>query len=366
MVLFPSLFCRCRSASKEEKGDDIDLTTPRLLLRSSTESTYSSYSSCISTISNSNSNSEYGGAAKAVPRSSFDETMYKSEVIVIFEKMNDKEQEIAARSSYQYLYKLKCEEDVVDRQDELSLLRKKSICDMIERYLVANGGIVDETLLHLRSTLEFREKKKFDTLRLCFNNTVLDPLFYDEETKFLQSILQEELGSEYAQVKNVDGDVVVNINARNKTNFEKTQNYFLMLYYALERAFAVLEKTEQMKELNNQQNTTTNITYKHKHKIKAAIHLRGCSLKNVPHVNIVKEFLHVLKTHFPERVEQIIVFDAPYLISMLWKGLKPLIDPNTANKVKFVDSSSAPEFCGKENQKIISPFSLIPFEYAYA
>jgi len=47
------------------------------------------------------------------------------------------------------------------------------------------------------------------------------------------------------------------------------------------------------------------------------------------------QVLHILQTHYPERLGAALILNVPFLIHAFYKMISPLIDPVTRNKMKF-------------------------------
>mmetsp|Transcript_15404 Transcript_15404/g.26454 ORF Transcript_15404/g.26454 Transcript_15404/m.26454 type:complete len:300 (+) Transcript_15404:51-950(+) len=62
---------------------------------------------------------------------------------------------------------------------------------------------------------------------------------------------------------------------------------------------------------------------------------KGYSRKNAPDLSQSKETLHILSTHYPERLFRAISVDPPLMFWAFFKIIKPFIDPVTAQKVMF-------------------------------
>ncbi|KAG9290508.1 hypothetical protein G9A89_002483 [Geosiphon pyriformis] len=61
------------------------------------------------------------------------------------------------------------------------------------------------------------------------------------------------------------------------------------------------------------------------------------SLKSSPGIGIAKEFVHILGSHYPERLGLACVIDAPWYFSTFYKLISPFIDNVTKEKFKFTN-----------------------------
>jgi len=55
---------------------------------------------------------------------------------------------------------------------------------------------------------------------------------------------------------------------------------------------------------------------------------------------LAKIFLHLAADHYPERLGNFFLVDAPKIFSGLWNVISPFIDPKTKQKIEFVSSKS--------------------------
>lgn len=65
----------------------------------------------------------------------------------------------------------------------------------------------------------------------------------------------------------------------------------------------------------------------------------GYSSKNSPPWSVTIETLRIFENHFPERAKRLIILDAPFAFSMLWKMVKPIMHPVTREKFVFISRS---------------------------
>lgn len=71
--------------------------------------------------------------------------------------------------------------------------------------------------------------------------------------------------------------------------------------------------------------------------------MNGYSSKNSPPLNVSMETMRIFQNHFPERAKKIVIVDAPMVFTVLWKAIKPFIDPVTRPKFAFVSRSDGEE-----------------------
>ncbi|KAK3814073.1 MAG: CRAL-TRIO domain-containing protein [Benniella sp.] len=67
------------------------------------------------------------------------------------------------------------------------------------------------------------------------------------------------------------------------------------------------------------------------------IDFAGASMTKTPGVSIAREILHVLGSHYPERLGKGYIIHAPWFFFPTYKLISPFIDPVTKAKINFVD-----------------------------
>lgn len=60
------------------------------------------------------------------------------------------------------------------------------------------------------------------------------------------------------------------------------------------------------------------------------------SMATLPGVSMMKEITNILQGHYPERLDCMVLVQAPALFHTMFKIVKPLIDPKTRDKIHFV------------------------------
>ncbi|CAL8072768.1 unnamed protein product [Orchesella dallaii] len=85
--------------------------------------------------------------------------------------------------------------------------------------------------------------------------------------------------------------------------------------------------------------------------------LKGLGMRHVTHVEGIKATLIMVRyfeANFPEYLRAVFVLNAPYVFSIAWRLVKPLITGNTHEKIKFVYSNNYE----KEILKYVDPDQL--------
>ncbi|XP_044511080.1 phosphatidylinositol transfer protein 3 [Mangifera indica] len=66
------------------------------------------------------------------------------------------------------------------------------------------------------------------------------------------------------------------------------------------------------------------------------IDFTGWSLSNSVPVKTARETIHILQSHYPERLALAFLYNPPRIFEAFWKVVKYFLDPKTFQKVKFV------------------------------
>jgi len=73
----------------------------------------------------------------------------------------------------------------------------------------------------------------------------------------------------------------------------------------------------------------------------------GFSMQSVS-LSMARAVIAVVGEHYPERLSLFLMVNAPFIFLPLWRTVKPIIDPNTANKACFLRSVDATRACLRE------------------
>lgn len=63
---------------------------------------------------------------------------------------------------------------------------------------------------------------------------------------------------------------------------------------------------------------------------------KGYSLRTAPPLSQCREILTILMDHYPERLGNALILNAPVLFSLTWNALRPFLPPETKKKVLFL------------------------------
>ncbi|KAI9136056.1 CRAL-TRIO domain-containing protein, partial [Paraphysoderma sedebokerense] len=81
---------------------------------------------------------------------------------------------------------------------------------------------------------------------------------------------------------------------------------------------------------------TIKIMPSHIEKLILVIDKKGSSLRSTPSLSMVKEVLHILMNHYPERLHKAFLVDVPWLFWATYKIISPFIHPVTKRKIFLV------------------------------
>ena len=82
-------------------------------------------------------------------------------------------------------------------------------------------------------------------------------------------------------------------------------------------------------------------------KILSVFDLTAFGLRNMD-LESVSVFLGTLQVYYPEILGQLLVVNAPFVFWACWAVIRPLIDPNTAEKIKFVSIDEVENYIARE------------------
>jgi len=96
------------------------------------------------------------------------------------------------------------------------------------------------------------------------------------------------------------------------------------------------------------------------------ISFQDCGLSNMPNLSVSREVIGMLQDHYPERLGQAFIIDAPWVMSAFFNAVSAFVDPVTREKFQFVTEEGEaraarmsqyfdlaclePEFCGQATE----------------
>eukprot|EP00188_Purpureofilum_apyrenoidigerum_P000497 Plantae.Rhodophyta-Purpureofilum_apyrenoidigerum.ctg12151.p1 GENE.Plantae.Rhodophyta-Purpureofilum_apyrenoidigerum.ctg12151~~Plantae.Rhodophyta-Purpureofilum_apyrenoidigerum.ctg12151.p1 ORF type:complete len:296 (-),score=69.50 Plantae.Rhodophyta-Purpureofilum_apyrenoidigerum.ctg12151:266-1153(-) len=190
----------------------------------------------------------------------------------------------------------------VDAVSGLSEVEKNWLDDAcLARYIRARKMDVDKAFAMIQDTLKWR--KEFDVVGLL-----------QSDLNLVKS--ESTTGKMYAGGHDKSGRPILYMKPRNQNTKDTTAN-IQHLVYSLERTCANAVSPQE--------------------KMVLILDFKGYGLRNAPSVKVMKETLHILQNHYPERLGLAICVEAPALFFGFYKVITPFIDPVTAKKVQFLE-----------------------------
>jgi len=258
-------------------------------------------------------------------------------------RLSTDEVETAARATYEYV-----------KHPSLQT-RDAYAARVCRRYLESKHGDVDLATEKVKSTLQFRRDYDLEGIMKAFEDPNSD----------YAAPLQKNLSDRkfYVQGFDREGRSTLFFIPRCTRSFDKEWHLKEALY-SIERAIACSKAGDST--------------------INAVVDFSGFSLtKHCPPIDIGKEFLTTLRSHYAGQINKIFLLDCPTSFSMLWTIFSPFVGTNTRDKIKFLsgdnskseltdlyDLGEMPSFMcpgGKKNRELdIEEYLFdIPFDQAF-
>ncbi|KAL3780945.1 hypothetical protein ACHAWO_003985 [Cyclotella atomus] len=244
----------------------------------------------------------------------------------ILNNLTNEEKEQAARaSSYKYLVLA-----TDPSQNPSSDLRDEHAKVTIEKYLTVEQKLhkshpheqwAINAQTKFKKTLEFRNEYNVDDIRLCFKG---------ESDSELHAHLRDGLLKRYCNGASVvrgyskEGHALLQNFPRTETAWD--EEFFIKgNIFMLEKALACTER-----RTDGSQN-----------KVIVMYDYSGYGLANAPPTKLVGKLLMCLRDHFPEKLQNVFVVDAPFVFRAFWAIIKHFIDPITKELVCFISGEEA-------------------------
>lgn len=241
----------------------------------------------------------------------------------IFHQLTDKEKEQAARaSSYKYLVASTSSGASPDDRDQHAR-------STIQRYITVEQKLgknkspdewMEAAYTKLIKTLEYREEKKVDAIRLCFDKDKVS-----ENDDELHATIRDNLEKRYANKASIirgytkDGRAMFQNIPRGDTSWEE-EYYIKGNIYMMERALACTERK-----------TNGKLT-----KVVVFYDYNGYATKNSPPPLLIKQLMSDFRDHWPEQLMHSFIVDSPFIFRAFWAIIKHFIDPITRAQVQFI------------------------------
>lgn len=227
----------------------------------------------------------------------------------IIESLTEDELDEAANASYAYYMST----------TKNSSTRTSMAMKMAKRHLIAEKFNHDKALVRMKNALQFRKETKINELRLAFSTQTDENQTNENQT--LQSHIKSETSKQSIFIRGYDKQNHAILIKQDRTHPETDKDaYFLTNIYMLERAIACTEQKS-----NGTQD-----------KIVVVLNYGNYVRANVPPMKMIKEFISVMERNYPEVLEYLVLVDVPFYFRGIWYILKPFIDPDTVQKIRFV------------------------------
>lgn len=226
----------------------------------------------------------------------FRENQKDPDVRGVLNELGDDELETAAKTIYKYV------------QNPSPDTRELYATSIGRRYLDSKNGNVALATKKLKKTLQFRQDYDIEGLMTAFE---------DRNSKTAQNLYNEVKDKKfYVQSYDKDGRATLYFVPRNTTRFDK-EWHLKEAIYSIERAIACSKTLDGT--------------------INAIVDFSGFSIrKHSPPMDIGKEFLTTLRSHYAGQINKIFLLDCPASFNILWKIFSPFIGTNTRSKIEFL------------------------------
>lgn len=229
-----------------------------------------------------------------------------SKISYMLTQLSPEELEIAAKASYDYM------------KNPIPSQRNQQARRIAERYLESKNGNVELALEKVKRTLKFREDIQVEGLMTAFDGK-------DKDDSSIALQLQKQLYSKkfYVQGYDRDGRSTLFFIPRLVDGHDKEWTLKEAIY-SIERALACSKANDRT--------------------INAVVDFSGFSMANhAPPLEIGKQFLTTLRSHYAGQIHRIYLADTPFSFSMLWKMFSPFVGTTTRDKIIFVNGARTKE-----------------------
>jgi len=237
----------------------------------------------------------------------------------MIETLTEEERKEAACTSYAYFLLSSSN----NSGDDNILMMTKMAMRMARRHLIAEKGDRKKALLRMKDNLSYRKEKRFNDIRCAFY-TNTDKNIDDAVLQFQSSIrsqIESEMSKQTMVVRGFDkkNRAILIKFPRTDTNTDE-EAYLNSHIYMMERALACTEYASSGLEEN----------------VVVAMDYANYKSSDLPPYHIIKKLIVEMQKLYPERLAYFVIMDAPFVYRGLWKIIKPFVDPDTIQKVKFV------------------------------
>lgn len=103
------------------------------------------------------------------------------------------------------------------------------------------------------------------------------------------------------------------------------------LIFCLERAIDLMPTPPNPLNLHPPNPTTEDPTHR-QDSLVIIVNYKETTLRTNPSIGTAAKVLHILQSHYPERLGRAIVVNLPFLLEFFYRGISPFLDPITREK----------------------------------
>ena len=234
-----------------------------------------------------------------------------SKINYMISQLSHDELETAARSSYEYM------------KNPVPSLRNHYARNIVQRYLESKKGNVELALEKVKKTLKFRQDIGIEELITAFDDNNNN----DDCSKMNHTAtqLKNHLSTKKYVVRGHDKDGRSTLYFTPRLVDGHDSEWTLKeAIYSIERAIACSRANDRT--------------------INAVVDFSGFNMtKHSPPLDIGKQFLATLRSHYAGQIHRIYLTDTPFSFSMLWKIFSPFVGTTTRDKIKFINGARSKE-----------------------
>lgn len=284
----------------------------------------------------------------------------------LVESLTPEEREIAARTSYFYWLAATSSNDAVSSPS--NEFRLEMAMREAQRHTVGPHGY-DRALEALKATCAFRKNRKLELFRTLFDQ---DPQYQTLEEKELadkyRAHIQHESNQQKVVVRGMDREsrAMILVFPRTCPEAVSTECFLNFLLYAIERAIACTESQSQGKQ----------------DQIVVVLDFGNLKSSCAPPCKVIKQLIWILQNHYPQRLRNLLITDAPFWMRGIYNFLSPFVDSHTKTKFRMasgdkqkvdsfqdvIDKCQAMPFLlpgGKLSAEVDMNIHNLPFNYLY-
>lgn len=232
--------------------------------------------------------------------------------------LTPEEREIAARTSYQYwLAATNVDEPPPTNEHRLEMAMREA-----QRHTVGPHGY-DRALSALKETCAFRKHRMIELFRTLFDD---DRQYETEEEQELAEKyrlhIEEDVNKQNVVVRGMDREsrAIVLVFPRTCPELTDEDCFINTQLYMIERAIACTEALSDGKQ----------------DQIVVVLDFGDLKTSCAPPLNNTKKFIWILQNHYPQRLRNLIIVDAPLWMRGIYSLLSPFVDPYTKTKFRMV------------------------------